>query len=107
MILLLCIAIGLIILLVLAGPEKFTQESEVNPEDYGWTLQYPNSFYYCKGQYTLYKSSTDSWVLDHSPKNSPGVVDRIKRLTASEMEYINEFTDNIDNPTRYPSSYFR
>ena len=74
----------------------------VNPEAYGWVNLHGD--YYQKGDgYLLYKGST-GWVLDKTPKNAPGVINRFGRiLTEIDIEECNGFAEHVTNPTRHMS----
>jgi hypothetical protein len=69
------------------------KDPEVDPAEHGWELDYEhegNRHFTKEGGWVLYQSTgSDGWVLDLRPKDQPGVVDRIPRLTESEMETVN------------------
>jgi len=99
--LLVIIGLALMVCLFLSFPlfKSFKPDPEVNPEDYGWEFEHGHgdlghhrSLYTKEGGWILYQSDY-GWVLDKTPKNAPGVVERIKCLTELEMDIINDLSN--------------
>lgn len=73
----------------------FRRKKEEDPAQYGWVLEYEwnDQRSYSKDfGHHLYQSDAGGWVLDKTPKNGPGVVERIGRLDKIAMELANNLS---------------
>lgn len=76
----------------------FAKQKNINPQDYGWN-KLDDNYYIKKGGFILYCGNS-GWILDKTPKNAAGVVERFGMiLTETDMSIANNLA-TLSNPIR-------